>query len=296
MRTELPDPTDPLLPGIARGVPAELAEKLQPLALLHPLDADLWLRVDGEGRVRVARGELFALLGGGAAVFDRRQTARDVLLFRAGWPWVVSALRVLGLDASGQAGAPTPGAGMWIEPAGSDLTRRAARLLAGARLTQSRAPETATRLEHAARWIELVAVAFAARREPPASRSAARSALRGAFLNAVETLRSEPLEACTLPRFAARLGISERHASRLFQQWIGTSFQQHVAGLRLERAKRLLATTDLPITEVALEAGWRSLSHFNSVFRRRTALTPGAYRSTASPRDLIEIPPPVDPT
>jgi AraC-like DNA-binding protein len=284
---------DPFLPSVSRGAPASLPEKLEPLSLLHPLDADLWLRVDGEGRLRVARGELLVLRGAHAALLDRRRAAGEVLLFHAGWPWLGSALAALGLDPRQAAQAVTP---VCVEAAGSDLARRTARLLAGAHLEPDRSRAASRRLQDAARWLDLIAAAFAVRGGLDAGRGPLRGVRRSAFLDAVEALGSQPLEECTLPGFADRLGISERHASRLFREWIGTSFQEHVAGLRLERAKRLLATTDLSITEVAMEAGWRSLSHFNSVFRRRTALTPGAYRSTTSPRDLIEFPPPVDPT
>jgi len=59
----------------------------------------------------------------------------------------------------------------------------------------------------------------------------------------------------------------------------GTTFREHLATLRLERAKRLLAATDLPVIEVAGHTGWSSLAHFNAVFRRRVGLTPSAFRA-----------------
>jgi AraC-like DNA-binding protein len=37
------------------------------------------------------------------------------------------------------------------------------------------------------------------------------------------------------------------------------------------------------VTEVAAEAGWNSLGHFHSVFRRRLGLTPSAFRACAEP-------------
>jgi iron complex transport system substrate-binding protein len=61
----------------------------------------------------------------------------------------------------------------------------------------------------------------------------------------------------------------------------GASFREHLATLRLERAKSLLATTDLRVIEVAGHTGWSSLAHFNSVFREQVGLTPSGFRTGA---------------
>jgi transcriptional regulator GlxA family with amidase domain len=58
-----------------------------------------------------------------------------------------------------------------------------------------------------------------------------------------------------------------------------------MAELRLARARRLLRDTDYSVVDVAGETGWRSLAHFNAVFRQRTGLTPSAYREQARSRD-----------
>ena len=57
------------------------------------------------------------------------------------------------------------------------------------------------------------------------------------------------------------------------------SFREHLALLRLARAKALLRDTGMSVIEVAGETGWSSLAHFNSVFRRRVGATPSRYRS-----------------
>ena len=53
-----------------------------------------------------------------------------------------------------------------------------------------------------------------------------------------------------LPVFARRAGLSERHVSRLFQCELGVTFREHVAALRLERAKALLRETGMSVIEV----------------------------------------------
>ena len=77
------------------------------------------------------------------------------------------------------------------------------------------------------------------------------------------------------------LELSARQASRLFREELGCTFRAHVANLRIERARRLLAETERSIVDVAGETGWSSLAHFNSAFRRQVGATPSAYRHGA---------------
>jgi AraC family transcriptional regulator of adaptative response / DNA-3-methyladenine glycosylase II len=65
---------------------------------------------------------------------------------------------------------------------------------------------------------------------------------------------------------AARLGIGSRHLCRLFRQHLGARPVQAAKTARLQRAKRLIDGTDLPMTEIALRSGFRSLRRFNAVF------------------------------
>ncbi len=67
--------------------------------------------------------------------------------------------------------------------------------------------------------------------------------------------------------FAARLGIGARQLSRLFQKHLGTTPGQAAKTARVARAKRLLNETDLPMTEIAFKAGFKSLRRFNAVFK-----------------------------
>ena len=74
------------------------------------------------------------------------------------------------------------------------------------------------------------------------------------------------LDDASVAALAARLGIGARHLSRLFDKHLGASPSQIAKTARVQRAKRLLDDTDLPMTEVASRAGFRSLRRFNAVF------------------------------
>ena len=65
---------------------------------------------------------------------------------------------------------------------------------------------------------------------------------------------------------AASLGVGPRHLSRLFDKHLGASPCQIAKTARVQRAKRLLDDTKLPMIEIALLAGFRSLRRFNAVF------------------------------
>lgn len=65
---------------------------------------------------------------------------------------------------------------------------------------------------------------------------------------------------------AARVGIGARHLTRLFRRHLGATPMQVARTARVQRAKRLLTETDLPMTEIAHRAGFGSLRRFNAVF------------------------------
>jgi AraC family transcriptional regulator, regulatory protein of adaptative response / methylated-DNA-[protein]-cysteine methyltransferase len=77
---------------------------------------------------------------------------------------------------------------------------------------------------------------------------------------------------------AARLGVGERHLARLFTKRLGASPSQVAKTARVQRAKRLLDTTCLPISQVALAAGFGSQRRFNAVFAEVYVRPPTAMR------------------
>ncbi len=82
----------------------------------------------------------------------------------------------------------------------------------------------------------------------------------------------------SLEVLAQQVGFSPYHFARLFRQTTGESPHQFVLRQRLEAAQRLLKETNMPLTQVALEVGFPNQSHFTQAFRRRSGLTPLAYR------------------
>jgi AraC family transcriptional regulator len=65
---------------------------------------------------------------------------------------------------------------------------------------------------------------------------------------------------------------------RVFKQSMGVPPHQYVLRKRVGRAQALLGSPALSIAEVALRAGFADQSHFSTMFRRLTGLTPQHYR------------------
>ena len=80
---------------------------------------------------------------------------------------------------------------------------------------------------------------------------------------------------------AAAAYLSEYHFARLFKQITGVTPHVYLANLRLDRARKLLAETTLPISEIASTVGYQSQSHFTKIFKSVTGVTPRAYRESA---------------
>jgi AraC family transcriptional regulator len=73
--------------------------------------------------------------------------------------------------------------------------------------------------------------------------------------------------------------MSYFHFSRAFKQSMGMTATNYIAERRIERAKKMLEETELPISEIALRSGFSSQSHFTTAFRRLAGATPKAFRA-----------------
>jgi AraC family transcriptional regulator of adaptative response / DNA-3-methyladenine glycosylase II len=95
---------------------------------------------------------------------------------------------------------------------------------------------------------------------------------------AMRLIRKGALDREGIEELAARLGIGARHLDRLFRRHIGASPLQVARTMRVQRAKRLLDRTELPMAEVAARAGFASLRRFNTVFAEAYKRPPSAIR------------------
>lgn len=83
-------------------------------------------------------------------------------------------------------------------------------------------------------------------------------------------------------RLARVSAVSEAHFAREFRQAFGVPPHRYLLTRRIERAKALLRNTDLPITAIAFQTGWKSLGTFGRIFRDVTGASPGEIRNQGS--------------
>jgi two-component system response regulator YesN len=98
---------------------------------------------------------------------------------------------------------------------------------------------------------------------------------------AVGLIQHRYWEHFSLPALARQVGMSKYRLSHRFHEVLGVTFRDYLLSVRLERAKALLATGHVSITEVAQAVGFSDLPRFDKVFKRYTGLTPSAYRSSS---------------
>ncbi|WP_162916983.1 helix-turn-helix domain-containing protein [Cohaesibacter haloalkalitolerans] len=86
----------------------------------------------------------------------------------------------------------------------------------------------------------------------------------------------------TLARLARRAHIPARTISRAVNQLHGFSITDLVNRYRVEEARRLLKGSNLPVTEIMLDAGFQTKSNFNRVFKELEGQTPTAFRQSGT--------------
>ncbi len=95
---------------------------------------------------------------------------------------------------------------------------------------------------------------------------------------ALRLIQDGALDEQTVSEFAARLGLGPRHLDRLFTRHVGASPLAIAQTRRLHFAKRLIDGSDLPMTEIALAAGFGSLRRFNDAFHKAYGVPPRGLR------------------
>lgn len=88
----------------------------------------------------------------------------------------------------------------------------------------------------------------------------------------------------SLMSVAAHVGMSSAHFSTVFSQHEGKTFISYLTSLRIERAKELLASTNMRLADIALEIGYNEPNYFSHVFRKSEGMTPKDYRSESRAR------------
>lgn len=91
-------------------------------------------------------------------------------------------------------------------------------------------------------------------------------------------LNQSYMEPISLKQLENRSGYNQYRICRAFSQYFGISPLQYLNQIRLEKAKKLLLTSDFPVHEVGSMVGIDNTTHFINLFKRQEGMTPLAYR------------------
>jgi AraC family transcriptional regulator len=89
-------------------------------------------------------------------------------------------------------------------------------------------------------------------------------------------------ESFTLADVAAAVGVEPDRMARLFRRAYGEPVADYLRRIRVDAAAQMLASSDVPISQVAADVGFTDQSHLNRCFIRYMGTTPGRYRTAQS--------------
>ena len=99
------------------------------------------------------------------------------------------------------------------------------------------------------------------------------------LLRAKDRMDAASHEEWPVDRLARVSHVSEAHFARSFKDAFGVPPHRYLLTRRIERATALLRDTELPITDIAFQTGWKSLGTFGRTFRDITGESPGDLRA-----------------
>ena len=115
----------------------------------------------------------------------------------------------------------------------------------------------------------------------PAADRRAAALLRGRRSAPAKSSKSDLGGTLSLQKIAAEFDLSVSHFSRAFRISTGLPPHQWLLQQRVKAAKQLMTVRDLPLSEIAISAGFANQSHFTRVFSAAVGVSPAAWRREA---------------
>jgi AraC-like DNA-binding protein len=104
---------------------------------------------------------------------------------------------------------------------------------------------------------------------------------------ALDYIQCNFLDRPTCADVARIVAMSESAFSRFFKAQTGNTYSDHLSSLRIWTARKRLAETNAPITDICFDAGFNNISNFNRIFLRAAGMTPSKYRAASRRRTLV---------
>src|SRR5262249_19219721 len=95
-----------------------------------------------------------------------------------------------------------------------------------------------------------------------------------------QLLHNQFSDQLTLADMARSAGVHPTHLARTFRQYYQCTIGEYIRNLRVEYSCQKLAATEIPLIDIALEAGFYDQSHFSRCFKQIMGLTPTEFRNS----------------
>ena len=112
----------------------------------------------------------------------------------------------------------------------------------------------------------------------PALRASTREEIRHRLDRAIGVIHGDLAGDLSLERIATEACLAPFHFHRLFTSYSGETPHRYVTRLRLQRAATLLAGSERPVTDIALDCGFESAGSFTTLFSRHFGAPPSRFR------------------
>jgi AraC-like DNA-binding protein len=88
----------------------------------------------------------------------------------------------------------------------------------------------------------------------------------------------------SIKQLSREVALSPYYLIRLFRRIYKQTPHQYLIQLRITKAKELLSSSDLSVTEICADVGFESLGSFSALFRKTVGISPSAYRRSGQAR------------
>ena len=88
-------------------------------------------------------------------------------------------------------------------------------------------------------------------------------------------------EDLSVARITKEFGISKSKLYQVCSRYLGMGIAEYICGLRMEKARRLLCETELPLADIAEQCGYRDYNYFCRVFKKEHGMPAGKYRENS---------------
>jgi len=102
----------------------------------------------------------------------------------------------------------------------------------------------------------------------------------------VAYIEEHAAETVGVKKLATVVNMSPFHFARMFKGALGVPPHAYITNVRMERAKRLLATSNMSLREIATTVGYQTQAHFTGVFHKQVGMTPRTYRLSSRGQNL----------